>query len=517
MGTTHADILRKRPLRLILLVGLALRILAAFNSPGYLMHDDHFLVVETGASWAVGEDYNNWMPWSQRANGIENPTPHQANLAYAGIMSGYFRVCNAVGFVDPAGQMLLLRLLHGLFSLLIVALGFRIAEKLGGERPARWTGWALAAFGLFPLLGVRQLVEVVCIPPLLWAAWVVVRTERRTWKTWALAGIGIGIATALRYQCGVFGLGWIIALLVHERKWQQAVLNSAIMGCAALLTFALGQLQDVFIWGEPFAQLRAYIEYNSTHAGAYPQGFWHQYFWVVLGLLVPPFSLAWVFGTAREVKRLALLVIPPLAFFLFHSAFPNKQERFILPAVPFIVAAGSIGWHAFVEGSGFWQRRAQLHRGLVAVGLLLSVGAGIGLCFIQPKKSRVDAMTALYDRGDLENFLIVHAEGGAMPPQFYSGSWKKYWTSDLSTDVANHRQVMCNSPRYTFPNYIVFSGDRLLGEAVQRYKPIYPSMEYVQHVPPSRWDRLLADLNPHNRVERMLIYRIDPAVECGTR
>ncbi|HBE12498.1 MAG TPA: hypothetical protein DCY76_08705, partial [Flavobacteriales bacterium] len=301
------------------------------------------------------------------------------------------------------------------------------------------------------------------------------------------------------------------------RKWQQAVLNSAIMGCAALLTFALGQLQDVFIWGEPFAQLRAYIEYNSTHAGAYPQGFWHQYFWVVLGLLAPPFSLAWVFGTAREVKRLALLVIPPLAFFLFHSAFPNKQERFILPAVPFIVAAGSIGWHAFIEGSGFWQRRAQLHRGLVAVGLLLSVGTGIGLCFIQPKKSRVDAMTALYDRGDLENFLIVHADGGAMPPQFYSGSWKKYWTSDLSTDAANHRQVMCNSPRYTFPNYIVFSGDRLLGEAVQRYKPIYPSMEYVQHVPPSRWDRLLADLNPHNRVERMLIYRIDPAVECGTR
>ena len=126
-------------------------------------------------------------------------------------------------------------------------------------------------------------------------------------------------------------------------------------------------------------------------------------------------------------------------------------------------------------------------------------------------------MTALHDRGDLENFLIVHAEGGAMPPQFYSGSWKKYWTSDLSTDVANHRQVMCNSPRYTFPNYIVFSGDRLLGEAVQQYKTIYPSMEYVQQVPPSRWDRLLAALNPHNRVERMLIYRIDPAIECGTR
>ncbi len=517
MGKSRADILRMHPLRAILLAGLALRVLAAVYSPGYLMHDDHFLVVETGASWAVGEDYNNWMPWSQRANGIESPTPHQANLTYAGIVSGYFRACNALGFVAPARQMLLLRLLHGVFSLLIVALGYRIAEKVGGERPARWTGWALATFGLFPLLGVRQLVEMVCIPPLLWSAWVVLQSERRNWKTWMLAGVGIGMATAFRYQCGVFGLGWVVALLVHERKWQQAVLNSAIMGCSALIAFALGQCQDIIIWGEPFAQLRAYIEYNSSHAGDYPQGFWHQYFWVVLGLLIPPFSLAWAFGTAKEAKRLALLVIPPLAFFVFHSAFPNKQERFILPAVPFIVTAGTVGWHAFVERSGFWQRRLGLHRGLIICGLVMSLGAGIGLCFIQPKKSRVDAMTALYNRGDLVNFLIVHAEGGAMPPQFYCGSWNKYWTSDLETDAVNHREVMCNSPRYTFPNYIVFSGDRLLGEAVERYKDIYSSMEYVQQIPPSRWDRLLAALNPHNRVERMMIYHIDPAAECSSR
>lgn len=515
MGQKFAGIWARPSLRTIVLIGLFLRVLASVNSPGYLMHDDHFLVIETGASWAVDEDYNNWMPWSQRARGIETPVPHQANLAYPGVVSGYFRACNAVGWSDPSGQMLLLRLLHGVYSLLIVVLGYRIAHRLGGERPARWTGLALAAFGLFPLLGVRQLVELVCIPPMMWAAWTVLRTDKPTWKTWVLAGVGIGLATALRYQCGVFGLGWVLALFMHERKWQQAVLNSAILGTSALMVFALGQLQDVFIWGEPFAQLRAYIDYNTQNAGAYPQGFWHQYFWVVLGLLIPPFSLAWVFGTVREAKRLALLVFPPLAFFAFHSYFPNKQERFILPAVPFIVTAGSIGWHRFVEQSAFWSQHGKFHRALVAFGLAVSILTGVGLCFIQPKKSRVDAMTALYEQGDLDNFLIVHTDGGAMPPQFYCGSWKKYWTSDLNTDASNHRIVMCNSPLYTFPNYIVFSGDRLLGEGVERYKAVYPSMTYVKQVPPSRWDRLLATLNPHNHVERMMIYRIDPDVECG--
>lgn len=48
----------RMPLLCILALALLLRISAVWNSTGYLMHDDHFLVVETGASWAVGEDYN---------------------------------------------------------------------------------------------------------------------------------------------------------------------------------------------------------------------------------------------------------------------------------------------------------------------------------------------------------------------------------------------------------------------------------------------------------------------------
>ena len=510
--------IERHPLRSILILGLALRVLAATYSPGYLMHDDHFLVVETGASWAVGEDYNNWLPSAQLAKGIDPPTPHQANLAYPGIVSGFFRMAHSLGMTHPATQMWWLRLLHGLLSLTIVVLAFRIAEKLGGRTPAIWTGLALAAFGLFPLLSVRQLVEVVCIPPLLWATWMVVRTDavKRHWRIWAMAGVGIGVATALRYQCGVFGFGWIAAIALTEKSIKRAVTNSAILGVSALVTFSLGQIQDWFIWGEPFAQLKAYIAYNTTHSGEYPQGFWHQYVWVVLGLLIPPFSLAWTFGAVREWKRLALVVLPAFAFFLFHSYFPNKQERFILPAIPFIIVAGSIGWQRFEQTSKFWTRHTRLRTGLVVMGTTLSLMTGIALCFIQPKKSRVDAMTALYERGDLENFLLIHTDGGAMPPQFYSGSWEKYWTSDLQTDAKNHLQVMCNSNRYVFPNYLVFSGDQHLGEGVERYQQVYPEMEYVQQVPPSRWDRLLAWLNPHNRVERFLIYRISPSDACAS-
>ena len=63
------------PFLVPLLVGLVLGMLAATFSTGYLMHDDHFLVVEVGASWAAGEDYNDWLPSNQTGT----PEAHPGN------------------------------------------------------------------------------------------------------------------------------------------------------------------------------------------------------------------------------------------------------------------------------------------------------------------------------------------------------------------------------------------------------------------------------------------------------
>ena len=71
--------LNEIPLFLILIVAAVLRITTAIFSEGYLMHDDHFWVVEAAASWSEGEDYNNWLPWSQEKLGLD-PKPHYANI-----------------------------------------------------------------------------------------------------------------------------------------------------------------------------------------------------------------------------------------------------------------------------------------------------------------------------------------------------------------------------------------------------------------------------------------------------
>lgn len=471
------------------------------------MHDDHFLVVEVGASWAAGEDYNAWLPESQRERGIELPTPHPGNFVYPGIHAGLFLLFHAVGLDVPGGQMLVVRLLHGLASLLTVGLGFRIAAHLGGARAAEQTGWLLAALAWMPIVSVHQLVEMVCIPPLLAAVWWWVRVPlaEHTRLTWVAIGCAWGLATGLRFQVGVAAVGFAAAVVfVHRRAAFPGILAVA---AAAFAVFSLTQVSDLWVWGEPFAQLRAYFGYNTAHAANYPQGPVYQYILTLAGLLLPPFSVLVLWGAFRNARSWAVVVWPVLFFLVFHSIFPNKQERFILPIVPLLLCAGMAGVQGF--------QRVRWQRILYCIGWCIN---GVALVVLTPatfKRSRLEAMERLHAYGDVHNFLAVQVDSGAMPPQYYWGKWTRYWTADGSTPPEDDKRTYCASHRP--PDALLFYGDAGIPAAVERYRVLYPSLKFVEEVPPGRWDRFIHALNPINSVERVAIYRIDPAVECAVR
>jgi hypothetical protein len=69
----------EKPLRLILIIALLLRLISVLFSRGYEMHDDHFLIIEAPQSWLDGRDYNNWLPWNQ-----EKPEPTGHSFFYTG-------------------------------------------------------------------------------------------------------------------------------------------------------------------------------------------------------------------------------------------------------------------------------------------------------------------------------------------------------------------------------------------------------------------------------------------------
>ena len=98
--------------------------------------------------------------------------------------------------------MTVIRLLHGLYGCLIILLGVPPdpLPRAGRKSLATTTAWLLAAGGFWPLISVHQLVEVVCIPPLLLCFWLLAKRDRLDWRDVMLAGVGLGIATGLRFQ-----------------------------------------------------------------------------------------------------------------------------------------------------------------------------------------------------------------------------------------------------------------------------------------------------------------------------
>jgi hypothetical protein len=229
------------------------------------------------------------------------------------------------------------------------------------------------------------------------------------------------------------------------------------------------------------------------------------------------FALVWG-GASRQVKseHWRWLIWGVAAFFIFHSAYSNKQERFILPVMPFLAVLGTVGWFTWEQRSGWWAQRQRLLRGLVTWTVGFNLVGAVALGFVHAKKSRVDAMSALYELGDLENFAVVQVDGGTLPPRFYSGKWAPYYTFQPGANADGERRTLCKlAPKRPFPNYLLFYGDAHLGEAVQEFKATWPGMQFVAQVAPGRFDRLLAWLNPINRVERVMIYRVDEAECCG--
>ena len=125
------------------MLALILHLVAMIFAMGFRMYDDHFLLIKVAQSWVDGYDYNNWLPRSPGNSGI----PQGHSLFYVSIHFLILSFFKFIGFTNPDYQMYAIRLMHALYSLLVVALGYKITLKLSDKHSTDWVGWLL---GLCP-------------------------------------------------------------------------------------------------------------------------------------------------------------------------------------------------------------------------------------------------------------------------------------------------------------------------------------------------------------------------------
>lgn len=493
---------QEQPLNAILIVAFLVRLVAVIFSQGYGMSDDHFLIIEVAQSWVDGRDDSQWLPGPMNPNAVAGGHV----LLYTGFHYYFFKFLALLGIMEPNTKMFILRLFHALLSLIVVKYAFKITEKLSNTNDAKLVAWLCALLWFIPMLSVRNLVEVVCIPPLIYGTWLVVSNDNKKVMQFLLAGFVTGLAFSIRFQTSTFiaGLGLVIWI-------QYQFKNAFFYGVGVVLSVLVFQVSvDMVIWGKPFAEFLAYSVYNAANAYNYIVGDWYNYLLLVGGILIPPVSLFIAYGFALSWRKYLVLFLPAFMFFVFHSAFPNKQERFILPVIPFIVMAGVITFNQLKETNSFLLKNKKFVAGSWKFFWVFNTIVLVALTPSSTKLSRVEAMNYLSKKTDVNSFILESSNSGTvLMPRYYLQKWVPYYTI-TKENPADTLFTQLHTQKNALPNYLV------IGEAeklVNRLTPCIKSfgkVQYLATIEPSFLDKFMHWLNPFgNENQTYYIYKFD--------
>jgi hypothetical protein len=481
-----------RPLLVILFIALLPRLVATVYSKGYAMHDDHFGPIEQPF---IVMHYPQ--AWTDRGG------TYGHSFVYPVLHYALFNGLEVLGVQDPQTTMYVVRFLHALYSLLIVFFGFKIAEVLSDREIAKKVGLILALFWALPFLGVRNLIEVVCIPPLMAGCYYVLISEQRRRNAF-VAGLWLGLAFIFRYQTLAF-TGTLGLILLFQKRIKDMLL---VAGGFLVTALVIQGSMDTFAWGYPFASFIEYVRYNFTHSEDYTTGPWYNYTLLVLGAFIPPISFFLLYGFFKNWKKTLLLLIPLVVFFVLHSSFPNKQERFILPVVPLLLVLSIVGWEEYVRGSAFWRRHQtglkMLWIWFWIINTLLLVPFSTYYC----KKTRVEAMYSLYGKSVTALFQAGGKDGVTEPPFFYGGKYPI-----LMANISDEQQLENAKAQFAVspvrPNYIFLYGSDNYDQRLSRIENILGlQMTLQQQFHPSFLDYVFYRLNPtHNKNETIYVFK----------
>lgn len=477
----------EHPLRLLLFIGLAFRLIAALLARGYMATDDHNQVIELAASWLRGE--NDYLAGDKQ---------FYRSLLYPYLNYLQISACHALGVVHPDTVMLLNRLFHAAFSLWTISLTYRLGLKLSDRRTAFTAGLLVAAHAVMPYAAVRNLIEVVCMPLLLWGVLEVVTAKesgRATMKPWIVAGLAFGLGFLIRWQVASAIAGVGVYLLIN-RQWRGVLL----MSFAFCIPVALEGVWDWQTHGVFLGSLWRYIEHNALHAFDYVVGPWYRYLLLILGIFIPPLSLFCVYASGKYIKRLGVLPWSVLPFVIVHSLVPGKQERFLLPIFPLLALMFVIAlWHWRAEYSERINRFVGYSWKLFwAVNVVLLIGA----LTHYGQRGKIEPLIGLFEEEQVSGVIVdvsVRGRKTDLPLYYLDGGGAKPMPEIVQ--CTNMDEIYSLQDSSSVWSHIVYFGPEVLPD---RYGVDF---DVVRHTGPTLVERALLKLNPkytHSRESWLL-------------
>ncbi len=477
------------PLLFIMLIAIVPRLIAVLFAKGYGMHDDHFWTVQ----WMQNllDDFNY----------IDSIKPDI--LLYPFIQFFIFWISELLNIFDPQAKMYLVRFFHSIYSLLIVFFGYKITLLISTEKNAKYVGIILALLWMLPYMCVRNLVEMFVVPPMLAAIYYVIKGDKNNnYKHFIIAGIFIAIAFTMRFQTAFIPLGIGLAMLYEKQFKHFFILAATSIIIAALIL----SIPEYIFWGKPFISL--ITAFDIKNVDSFPNNPWYMTTLLLIAALIPPMSVFFLFAFFKSWKKYLILFLPAFFFLVFHSIFPNKQERFILTIIPLFVIIGTIGWNNFTEKSNFWNKNKKLLKANLLWFWSINTILMLVFVFSYSKKTRVESLYYLSDK--YVTGVVIETNENYFPPTFYLGENRNkpiyllqgnYEITDLKTQIDTNQT----------PNFIIFFDDNNLQNRLLHFKQNYQCNLLLQkEIEPGLLDKILHFTNPkHNKNYTAFVYSIE--------
>ena len=478
-------------MRRVLLLGGALRLLAAVFSQGFLASDDHHVVISAA---------------DQIASGAGLPPTYARSALLPGVIAGIMTATRTLGIHDPGIEMMAVRLVQAGYSLFVVYFVYRILASPSlssppdrSASPAFIGALLTAVFFAMPVTSVHQLEESVCQVPLLAAYWWWQRSAggRRSSVFGLATGAALGVALILRFPLiGLIGAFLLIA------AFQARPVAPKVSLLAGLLLIVVAQgYSNALInheWWYSFKErLGPMLDPGrmAVEAEGYPHNPpWH-YLLTLLAALIPPVSVLLLASAVRAgiERRFLLLSVGVVAFLVSHSLIANKQERFVLPVLPllFILMVAGLPWLA--AWSGRWYRTMWGYFWTVNAALVLV------LTFSFSKKDRVAPLLYVYRRHDATGVLVAQYNQTFTVPAYYLGKPAPALLVVKERDAIQ----LGGSPI----NYVVLYSDAPEADRAFLAGALHANLTLLTEITPSLTDRIAHAINPrHNKARTALIY-----------
>lgn len=415
----------EKPYTRILVFAFILRLVPLFFSQGFYAHDDHYLIVEVAQEWLNGSNASGWF-----VDVYEN-NDNGRSAIYPGIIYGLLWTIEAVGIYSPTIKMFIISFLHVLLSLTMISLSMKITA-LYNKKAVTMVGLLLAGTWLLPFLSVRTLIEMVAIPPLLYASYLVLSDKVDSIKNILIIGFMFFLAFTIRYQTVLVAAGIGIELL-RRQQFKQAI---GIVGVFLFLTVIIHGYGDYLMTTKPFGKLLFYFVYNVEHAEDYLTRPVFDYIGLMIAFLFPPMGILFFGLSWTQWKKALTITLGILFFFVIHSVIPNKQERFVFTLIPFFFIVGSLAYYQYFPKPKKW---LSILWSFSIVSNIILMGY---MSTFYSKQSRVEVMKhigstdaksiAIYSTNDQSTNLV---------PQFYAGRELNIQYLDDNNDIEKYKQT----------------------------------------------------------------------------